>query len=279
MPAAGQDPASQPAAWAYRTEADLEGCNLHLAALEAAGLLGIVEEDGRATAYFPARVDGLPLAGRWEAVPDVDHLATWRASIEPVVVGPFAITPPWREAPEAEEVLVIEPAQAFGTGHHETTVGCLAALAGLDLAGARVDDVGTGTGILAIAAARRGAAEVRAVDVDPVAVATARANAAANGVAVAVAEGSVEALGQGPADVVLANLDTATLAALAADLAGRLAPGGVLVASGVSVERTGEAVAALEAAGLDVATAPGQAWVALTARHRSRGAGGGHRAR
>ncbi len=275
MPAAGDDPTTPPAAWAYRTEVGLDGCNVHLAALEAAGLLGIVEEDGRATAYFPARVADLPLPGRWEAVPDVDHLAAWRASIEPVVVGPFAITPPWREAPEAEEVLVIEPAQAFGTGHHETTVGCLAALARLDLAGARVDDVGTGTGVLAIAAARRGAAEVRAVDVDPIAVATARANAATNGVAVAVAEGSVAALGGSPADVVVANLDTATLSALAADLAGRLAPGGVLVASGVSVERSDEAVAALEAAGLDVETTPGEAWVVLTARRAT----GPHRAR
>src|SRR5690606_11673606 len=110
----------------------------------------------------------LPLEGTLEEVPDQDWNAAWKAGIEPVVVGRVAVVPPRLEPPAgAEVVVVIDPGMAFGTGHHETTTGCLAALQELDLAGTRVVDVGTGTGILAIAAALLGATQVEAVDDDP----------------------------------------------------------------------------------------------------------------
>lgn len=251
--------------WALDTDLDLDAVNLHLPALEEAGLLGIVEEDGTATAYFPERVGDLPLAGLWREVPDVDWHAAWRERLEPVRVGPLVITPPWKAA-AGDHVVVIEPGQAFGTGHHETTTGCLAALCELPLAGRRVLDVGTGSGVLAIAAARLGAAEVIAVDTDPVAVAAATANARANGVAVAVRQGSVAAASGERFDAVTANLDTATLVTLAPQLVAALAPGGTLVASGVSIERHSEAVAALAAAGVTALARPGREWVVLSAR-------------
>jgi ribosomal protein L11 methyltransferase len=251
--------------WAYRTEVDLEAANVHLPALEDAGLLGIVEAAGVATLHFHERVPDLPLPGEWEEVPAQDWHARWRESVRPVRVGGMTIAPPWLAEP-GPDVLVIEPAQAFGTGHHETTTGCLAALLELDLTGRRVLDVGTGTGVLAIAAARLGAGAVVACDTDPLAVEATAENAGINGVDVQVHLGSLAQLPSGAYDVVVANLDTATLSRLAGDLVDRIADRGWLVASGVSRERQDEAVAAFEAAGLPVHARAGREWVVLTAR-------------
>lgn len=256
------------AAWALHTDVSLDDVNLHLAALEDAGLLGAVEEDGKATVYLPAPVE-LALAGRWEPVGDRDWNEAWKAGLEPVTVGAVTIIPPWRPPPEASgAVLVIEPAQAFGTGHHETTTGCLAALQELDLAGRRVLDVGTGTGVLALAAVRLGAGTVVAVDTDPLAVTAARGNAARNSLPLDVRVGSVEAAGSAPYDVVVANLDTATLTRVAVQLAAALAADGTLVVSGVGVERQAQALAALQGAGLAVAARPGREWTVLVAARR-----------
>jgi ribosomal protein L11 methyltransferase len=253
--------------WSLRTDRTLDELNLHLAALEAAGLLGIVEVEGRATAYFPERIDGLPIPGRWEPVPDRDWNAEWRAQMMPVVVGSVVVAPPWAQAvPDLPVVIVIDPGQAFGTGHHETTTGCLAALQELDLRAKSVLDVGTGSGVLAIAAARLGAGRVVGVDTDPLAVSETERNASANDVRVEVAEGSAEQV-DGQFDVVVANLDTATITTVASQLAARLAERGTLVVSGVSLERLEEAVAALEAAGLAVWARPGAEWAVVTARH------------
>lgn len=253
--------------WALVTTVDLDTANLHIAALEDAGLLGLVEQSGRVTAYFDRRADGLPLPGRWERVPERDWNAVWKAGLRPVTVGGLTIAPPWIPHPGA---LVIEPGQAFGTGHHETTSACLGALQERPLDGARVLDVGTGTGVLALAARRLGAADVLGVDTDPVAVATARRNATVNGLAVRVLDGSVEAA-PGRYDVVVANLDTRTLVALATALAARVRPGGRLIASGVAVEHTAEARRALLAAGLAPVVREGAAWALLVADRPPRG--------
>jgi ribosomal protein L11 methyltransferase len=258
--------------WALHTEVPIDEVNVHLAVLEAAGLLGIAEQSGRASIYLPQRCRDLPLSGRWERVADKDWSEAWRAGIGPVTVGAVRIVPPWLtgEDDTAAVTLVIEPAQAFGTGHHETTTGCLAALQRLDLSGRRVLDVGTGTGVLALAAARLGAAEVVAVDTDPVAVATAVGNAERNGVHLEVRQGSIEAAAES-FDVVVANLDTATLVGLAAALPARLRDGGILIAAGASRERQGEALGALQRAGLTVTAHPGREWTLLVGR---RGGGG-----
>lgn len=251
--------------WVLRTAVDLESANLHLLKLEDAGLLGIVEERGRAALHFPTRVAELPLTGEWEEVPDTDWHAAWRASIEPVVVGPITIAPPWL-AVSGPDTIVIEPGQAFGTGHHETTTGCLAALLELDLHGRSVLDIGTGTGVLAIAAAKLGASAVTACDTDPLAVEATIQNAAHNGAEIRAILGSLDAVGAGTFGVVVANLDTATLSHLAPDIAARVARGGWLIASGVSIERCDEAVTAFALAGLPVLDRAGREWVVLTAR-------------
>ena len=253
--------------WALRTGATLDEVNVHLAALESAGLLGMAEEHGSTTVYFSRRVDDLPLTGDWEPVADRDWNSAWKAGFDPVVVGDVSVIAPWhlREAGTAI-TLVVEPAQAFGTGHHETTTACLAALQDLDLQGRSVFDVGTGTGVLALAAKALGARRVVAVDIDPLAVEAATANAAQNNLAIEVVAGSADAAGGERFDVVVANIDTATVSRLAGALVAALRPGGDFIGSGVSNERSAEAVAALQAAGLAVTAAPGVEWALLTGR-------------
>lgn len=265
-----------PAAWALHTDVSLEEVNRCLPALEAAGVLGLVEEDGTTTVYLPSPAEDLPLEGRWEPVADVDWSAAWKADLDPVTVGAVTVAPPWAARPGD---LVIDPGQAFGTGHHETTTACLDALQRLGAPHASVEelasgaarlecsvlDVGTGSGVLAIAAARLGAPVVVAVDTDPASVAASRHNADANGVAVDVRQGSVD-VASGPFGLVVANLDTAMVSRLAPQLVERVVPGGALVVSGISNEREEEATAALRAAGVSPTTHRGREWTTLVAR-------------
>jgi ribosomal protein L11 methyltransferase len=175
-------------------------------------------------------------------------------------------------------VLALDPGMAFGTGLHPTTRLCLAGLerladAGL-VAGARVLDVGCGSGILAVAAARFGAREVLGVDTDPVAVEATAANARRNRVAriVGARAGSLPVPGQ-PYDLVLANLIASLLVGLAADLYGAVRPGsggvgsgGRLLAGGIFVDREPEVRRALAAAGFRLIGRDVEGdWVALEA--------------
>ncbi len=170
-------------------------------------------------------------------VPDVDWTVLYRHHHRPLQVGRrLLVAPPW-DVPAASdrEVLVIEPGMAFGTGQHATTRGCLEAIEAA-LAGGRVAsalDVGTGSGILALALARLGVPWVVALDVDAAVVPLARRNLAANAAArVAVIAGSVRAV-RGAFDLVVANLLADTIVAEASLLAGTVAGGGRLVLSGI----------------------------------------------
>jgi ribosomal protein L11 methyltransferase len=167
---------------------------------------------------------------------------------------------------------------AFGTGLHPTTRLCLAALETLADEGlltrgsgrggqARVIDVGCGSGILAIAAGKLGAGELLGVDTDPIAVEATSANARLNGLArrIRVRAGSVPS-GEGPFDLVLANLIASLLVALAEPLRHELAPGGRILASGIFRDREGDVVTAFRAAGLAVGRRWAEEdWVALEA--------------
>ena len=173
-----------------------------------------------------------------EVVADRDWNAQWEASLQPVEAGPFVVAPSWTDVPPGvapSAVLRIDPKMAFGTGYHETTRICLRLLAGAVPDGARVLDVGTGTGVLAIGALRLGAASAVGVDVDPWSVTNGRDNAALNGVAgqLDVREGSLEVVPETGFDLVVANIISSILEPMLPILAEKAAPSASLVLSGL----------------------------------------------
>jgi len=205
-------------------------------------------------------------------VPEVDWDALWRRHHRPVAVGRrLLVAPPWN-VPRApgREVLVIEPGMAFGTGQHATTRGCLEAIeSAVEAGGVRSAlDVGTGSGVLAIALARLGVERVVALDVDPAVVPLARANLALNGAArVALLAGPLAAL-RGRFDLVVANLLAEAIVAEAGALAGAVAPRGRLVLSGLLAEQL-PAVRAAHPGWRVVETRAEAGWRTLTLRRGS----------
>lgn len=187
-------------------------------------------------------------------VGDEDWARRSQATLTAIRIGDIVVAPPWDipQRPEARDpgtvahssglrspasglpvVIVIEPSTGFGTGHHASTRLCLMAMQGLDLRGRRVIDVGTGSGVLAIAAAKLGAGYVLAIDTDADAIQNARENVARNSVAIDLRVADAATLGVEPADVVLANLTAAWLRRLAERLSVLAQPGGTLVLSGL----------------------------------------------
>ena len=170
-------------------------------------------------------------------VNDSDWRGAWKEHAQPVEVGhSLRVVPAWRADPGAATRydLHIDPGQCFGSGTHATTRTLLALLEDLVRAGMHVLDVGTGSGILAVAAASLGAARVDAIDIDPAAVPVTTANAKANGVSDRIHPSTTAvAAVDGRFDLVLANLSAATLAELARDLIRLTAPTGLLLVSGM----------------------------------------------
>jgi ribosomal protein L11 methyltransferase len=217
-------------------------------------------------------------------VHEADWAEAWKAHFPVLRVGRrLVIRPTWRRHRREPDdvVLALDPGMAFGTGLHPTTRLCLAGvetIAGRGLIdAARVLDVGCGSGILAIAAAKLGAAEILGLDTDPIAIEATDANAARNRVGggsrgrrsvVRARVGSLPS-GEPPFDVVLANLIAGLLVTLAPQLRDELRPGGVLLASGIFIDREPDVRSAFESVGLEVRdrTAEGE-WVALEAVRR-----------
>ncbi len=202
---------------------------------------------------------------RLRVVRDDDWLEAWKASFTPMRIGSFLVRPTWLDADEADATTIaIDPGMAFGTGSHPTTRQCLEALSVLALDGVRVLDVGAGSGILAIAAAKRGAREVVAVDTDVVAVRAARENVAVNSASVEVALGSAADV-PGRFDVVVANIVAPVLVAMAADLRARLGKSGTLLLAGITRESVDAVRGAFTDRGLDLVSRDERGdWIALT---------------
>jgi len=180
-------------------------------------------------------------------VPDEGWARRSQAHLTAIRIGRVIVAPPWHEPasgplasdlrPPASDIrIVIDPSTGFGTGHHETTRLCLALLQNVELTGRRVIDVGTGSGVLAIAAAKLGASSVVAFDEDPEALRNARENVARNAVAtiVDVREADLASFQGESADVVVANLTGAVIQKHAARLVGLVEPRGKLIVSGIS---------------------------------------------
>ena len=208
-------------------------------------------------------------------VAEADWAEAWKAHFPVMRVGRrLVIRPTWRRhrAAPGDLVLALDPGMAFGTGLHPTTRLCLAALEVAadrgELEGARVLDVGCGSGILAIAAALLGATSVLGVDTDPIAVEATVANAGRNRLrdTIRARAGSLPS-GEAAHSVVLANLIASVLIALAAALRDELRPGGLLLASGIVADREAEVASALEGTGLRLAERFVEGdWVALGVR-------------
>ena len=213
-------------------------------------------------------------------VPDQDWVAKVRRELPPVEAGRFFVYGSHDAAllPEGRIGLLIEAAMAFGTGHHGTTLGCLRAYDRLLNDAQRFDnvlDLGCGTAVLAMSAARMGAASVLASDIDPVAVEVALANVKANGLEGRVC--CVESIGfdspvlqaGAPFDLIFANILKGPLIELAPDMAAHLASGGLAILSGLLIEQADEIVEVYQALGFDLQTREDLGeWSALTLRRR-----------
>ncbi len=199
------------------------------------------------------------------------------------------IVPAWEDyAPAPGEIVIrLEPGMAFGTGLHATTRLCLKALEEQLVPGWDVLDMGTGSGVLAIAAAKQGARSVLALDTDPAAVTVARENAAMNAVADAVSvrhgtlpggqvglrnsgtSGGVELLESGRFDLILINILAQAILGMASDLAARLMPKGRVIAAGLIESQEQEVIDALHGEGLwPVGRSQEDEWVLLVAQRR-----------
>lgn len=180
---------------------------------------------------------GLALTVTALALPDDDWVARSQAANRAVTAGRFIVAPPWdvpSPIPPGAAVIVIEPSMGFGTGHHQTTRLCLAALGRLDVAGRSVLDLGTGSGVLAMAASLAGARDTTGIDIDDDAILAARRSAAMNLLPrpVSFLTADVFSAPWPAAEVVLANLTGAMLIRTATELASLVVPGGQLVVSG-----------------------------------------------
>ncbi len=185
-----------------------------------------------------------------------DWSEAWKCHYRPLRVGQrLLIVPAWEDVAEEDHVVVrLDPGMAFGTGQHPSTRTCLRLLESTLCPGDRVLDVGSGSGILAIAAVKLGAGEVWAVDVDEVAVRATRENAERNGIpwradhapsgGLCVRRGSVEAA-EGPFNLIVINILADVIVQLMADIVPRLSPEGHLILGGILAHQADMVVQAL----------------------------------
>ncbi len=208
-------------------------------------------------------------------VPDEDWARRSQESLRAIEAAGLVIAPPWDVPGRKTEderrrdlpVIIIEPSTGFGTGHHATTRLCLRMLRGLELRGARVLDVGTGSGVLALAAWKLGAADVVAVDNDPDALDNARTNIERNGAgpAIDIIQDDLRGLRIQRADIVVANLTGAVLVRYAEELSALAVDGGYLILSGFAPQDAAVVRAAFKGLTVITETSEGE-WASLLLR-------------
>lgn len=256
------------------------------------GCPGVVEEDGRIIAYFDeclaiktisdelASFDtvlknaGLDSSLHFEycLLPDTDWNETWKKSFTPIDAGAFTILPPWEKEDSHRLNLIIDPGMAFGTGHHETTRRCLMIIERFsgDCGKDCFLDIGTGTGVLAIAASRSGYSHVIGVDTDHLAIDAAHRNVALNSLGnIEIKAGTIDDV-EGTFDFIIANLISETLITIAPQIAGRLKPSGIAALSGMLSGQEDEVITAIGRAGLVVIeTFFDGKWVSVVAKKQA----------
>lgn len=194
----------------------------------------------------------------YKAVHEEDWATSWKKYYKPLRIGRrVVIKPTWEDytAGPGDVILEMDPGMAFGTGTHETTKMCVELLEDRIRGGELVFDVGTGSGILGIAAAKLGARAVLAIDLDPVAVASAKSNAAINGLPnMDIRQGNLleEARGMEKADLIVANIIADVIIGMTGDLNKLLKPGGIFIGSGIIHFKETEVTDALKKAGFTI---------------------------
>ena len=204
---------------------------------------------------FRERLDaaGVPYTLDTAGVQQEDWQNAWKKYYHAMDIGSrLALVPGWESDDTARIRITMDPGLAFGTGTHETTALCLELLDSLVQGGERVLDVGTGSGILAIAALKLGAREADGVDIDPMCVRTAGENAERNGVdgRFRVLVGDLSDKAEGVYDIITANIVAAAILSLAPAVPALMAPGAKFICSGIIDERKDEVLAGLQASGL-----------------------------
>ena len=197
------------------------------------------------------------LETRQHSVAEEDWTESWKKAFRPFRLGShMVVKPSWEsvDAQPGDHIIEIDPGMAFGTGTHETTGMCVELVEQYVKPGDRVIDIGTGTGILAIAAAHMGAGHVLATDLDAVAVRVAKENAEINGFAgtIDVRCGDLLDVVQESGDVVIANIIADVIIGLAAPVRQRIVDGGIFICSGIAANRLQDVLDALNDSGYTV---------------------------
>jgi len=258
------------------------------------GSLGVEIHDDAIIAYFPATVDRKLIENELEllrtifnslvdpvamtiersVLPETDWNETWKKGFTSIDVGKlFSILPPWEHPSGRRIPLTIDPGMAFGTGHHETTRSCLVLMehhVGMVTAD-RFLDLGTGTGLLAIAALALGFRSIIGVDTDPLAIEASLRNILLNKAErIELHEGGIDRC-EGCFDMIAANLIAGTLVQQTGAITSRLVPGGIVIMSGILKGQDDEVVAAAQNSGLACIERLGDGkWVSLACRRELR---------
>ncbi|MBQ3080047.1 MAG: 50S ribosomal protein L11 methyltransferase [Clostridia bacterium] len=213
-----------------------------------------IREKARNLHLIAPGVDLGKLTVSTSTIDDEDWAESWKSQYKPFRLGKhIVIRPGWEayEAKEGDKVVTIDPGMAFGTGTHETTGMCVSLVEEYMKLGMTAMDIGTGTGILAIAAAHMGASRVLASDIDPMAVRVAKENIEINGFSnvIEAVEGNLLEVCKEKADIVIANIIADVIIAISAPVREFVKPGGVFICSGIAREREDEVIKALTDAG------------------------------
>lgn len=255
-----------------------------MAALFDVGSQGVHEAGDELVTHFPGDVDGemvraAVLAADPSAeigitlIPAVDWAEEWKKGVGAHDLGTLSIVPPWlAHGRDSARTIVIEPQMAFGTGEHQTTRGVVRLLPAVIRRGDRVADLGSGSAVLSIAAAKLGASHVVAIEIDHDSIENARENVERNGVAdrIAIFEGDATVLLPlvAPVRVVLANIISSVLVEMLPMIAASLTPGGEAILSGMLLDERDMMLGVLDDGGWNVTgeDAEGLWWSARIAR-------------
>ena len=267
-----------------RVRAPAEDREAVVALLFEMGSMGVQEDGDTLATHFPPPIEQEVVARRVRTVspgsaiemadtPDIDWSERWRDRIVSHEVGSLIVSPPWLAHPDdAERTIIIDPGMAFGTGDHETTRGVIRLMARIVQPGDIVADLGAGSAVLAIAAAKLGARRVVAIELDPDAIENAEQNVIRNGVddRVAVLEGDAGVMLPllGRFQLILVNIISSVITQLLPAIRDGLAPDGAVVLSGVLIAESSALKDVLARAGWSIVAedVEGEWWSAIARR-------------